>query len=133
MQSSVLKEKTQSFIDGYIEYDIDYYKLINGSIDTSYNVQCIYYLLTKDHQQIIEKSYKDTIFKQPIDMFEYLSRNLTPSFNINKNTIVYYWDTYNKTHTTYSSFFNEKNKEHQVINLLPFNKKAEKLFEILNI
>ena len=89
-------------------------------------------MLTKDHQQIIENSYKDTIFKQPIDMFEYLSRNLTPSFNINKNTIVYYWDTCNKTHKTYSNFFDEENHKHQLINLLPFNKKAEKLFEILN-
>jgi len=127
-----IKEKTQTFIQSYVEYDnVNYYNLVNGFIDTSYNVQCIYYLLTKEHQNIIKNVYEKTIIKEPLDMFEYLSRNFTPSFNIDKNTIVYYWDTDNKEHKMYSNFFDENNKNHTLINILPFNKKANKLFELI--
>ena len=65
-------------------------------------------------------------------MFEYLSRNFTPSFNINNETIVYYWDTDNKSHKKFVKFFDDKNPIHQSINSLPFNTKADKLFELLN-
>ena len=125
-----LKEKTIYFVDAYVEYDnINYFNLVNGCLDTGYNIQCIYYLLTKDHQNIIQKSYEHTIPKEPIDMFEYLSRNFTPSFNINNDTVVYYWDIDNKIHKKITNFFNESNN---IINVLPFNKKAEKLYELIN-
>jgi hypothetical protein len=126
-----LKEKTQSFVEAYVEYDnLNYFNMVNGFIDIGYNIQCIYYLLTKDHQKIIKNVYDKTIPKQPIDMFEYLSRNFTPSFHINKYTIVYYWDSDNKNHTKYENFYDESNKKHSEINILPFNLKPQRLFEI---
>lgn len=125
-----LKEKTLSFINSYVEYDnINYFNLVNGCLDTGFNIQCIYYLLTKEHQNIIQKSYKNTIPKEPIDMFEYLSRNFTPSFTIDNNTIVYYWDIDNKINKKIN--FNEKKLDSD-INILPFNKKADKLYELIN-
>jgi hypothetical protein len=127
-----LKEKTQSYTQAYVEYDnINYYNLIDGFIETGYNIQSIYYLLTKDHQDIISSSYENTIPKNPVDMFHYISRNFTPSFDINENTIVYYWDMDNKTHKKFTNFFNENDKKHSIINTLPFNKKANKLFDII--
>ena len=128
-----LKEKTQSFVEAYVEYDnVNYFNMVNGFIEIGYNIQCIYYLLTKDHQKIIKDVYEKTVPKQPIDMFEYLSRNFTPSFHFDKDTIVYYWDTDDKVHKKYINFYNELDKRHSEINILPFNKKAERLFEILN-
>jgi len=127
-----LKEKTQSHIESYVEYDnINYFNLVHGFIETGTNVQSIYYLLTKDHQKIIKDAYKDTILKKPVDMYEYLSRNVTPSFNINKDTIVYYWDTDNKMNKKHVNFFNENDKNYTDVNTLPFNKKAEKIFQLL--
>jgi len=128
-----LKEKTQTYVESYVEYDnVDYFKLVNGLIDTGLNVQSIYYLLTKDHQDIIKKSYENTVPKQPIDMFEYISRNFTPSFHIERDTVVYYWDSDNKYHKKFCNFYDENNYKHQEINNLPFNLKAERLFKICN-
>ena len=105
--------------------------MVNGFIEIGYNIQCIYYLLTKDHQKIIKNVYEKTVPKQPTDMFEYLSRNFTPSFNIDKDTIVYYWDTDNKVHKKFTNFYDNSDERHSEIDMLPFNKKAERLFEIL--
>ena len=128
-----LKEKTESFIDTYIEFDnVNYFNMVNGFIEIGQNIQAIYYLLTKEHQTIINNAYEKTIIKTPIDMFEYISRNFTPSFNINKDTVLYYWDTDNKLHKKYEQFFNENDEKHCQINILPFNKKADLLFELIN-
>ena len=127
-----LKEKTQSFVEAYVEYDnLNYFNIVNGFIEIGYNIQCIYYLLTKDHQKIIKNVYEKTIPKQPIDMFEYLSRNFTPSFHFDKDTIVYYWDTDNKIHKKYEKFYNESDKRYNQLNILPFNMKAERLYDLL--
>ena len=128
-----LKEKTESFIDTYVEFDnVNYFNIINGFIEIGQNIQAIYYLLTKDHQNIIRQSYENTVIKTPIDMFEYISRNFTPSFHINNNTVLYYWDTDNKHHKKYENFFDENNKNNSKINILPFNMKADFLFELIN-
>ena len=65
-------------------------------------------------------------------MYEYLSRNFTPTFNINNNTLVYYWDTDNKIHKKYSNIFNDENESNKM-NILPFNMKAEYLCKLLNL
>ena len=128
-----LKEKTQSFIEAYIEFDnVNYFIMIDSFIHIGKNIQAIYYLLTKEHQSIIDTVYETTIIKNPVDMFEYISRNFTPSFNINKNTVVYYWDSDNEIHKKYENFYNESDKRYSEINMLPFNIKAERLYNLLN-
>jgi hypothetical protein len=127
-----LKEKTHSFIDSYVEFDTDinYYNLINGILDSSKLIQSIYYLLTKDHQNILKECYKDTTIKQPIDMFEYISRNFTPSFHIDKNTIVYYWNIDNKSHQ--KILLNKYDENYfDSFNKLSFNKKANYLVNLI--
>ena len=123
-----LKEKTEYYIETYIEFDIDYKKLVDGLIDSAYIVQSIYYILTKNHKDIIENCYKKTIPKQPVDIFKYISRNFTPSFDITPETVVYYWDIDNKKFSKHNDFWNS---EYKYINILPFNKKAEELYKII--
>ena len=124
-----LKEKTEYYIETYIEFDIDYKKLVNGLLDSAYIVQSIYYVLTKNHKDIIEKCYQKTIPKQPVDIFKYISRNFTPSFDITPETVVYYWDIDNKQFSKHTDI--GKSNQYDYINILPFNKKAEELYKII--
>ena len=123
-----LKEKTEYYIKTYVEYDVNYKKLVNGLLDSAYIVQCIYYLLTKNHQDIIQTSYEKTIAKTPIDFFTYISRNFTPSFDFTKDSIIYYWDIDNKKSKKISNCWRE---EYEYINTLPFNQKADELYKII--
>lgn len=123
-----LKEKTEYYIETYIEFDIDYKKLVNGLLDSAYIVQSIYYILTKNHKDIIDKCYQKTIPKQPVDIFKYISRNFTPSFDITPETIVYYWDIDNKKFSKHNNFWSS---DYKYINILPFNKKADALYKII--
>jgi hypothetical protein len=63
-------------------------------------------------------------------MFEYISRNFTPSFDIKRDTIVYYWNIDDKS---YKKFLLTEYNENQfnIINKLPFNKKSNYLFNLL--
>ena len=124
-----LKEKTEYYIETYIEFDIDYKKLVDGLLDSAYIVQSIYYVLTKNHKDIIEKCYQKTIPKQPVDIFKYISRNFTPSFDITPETVVYYWDIDNKQFSKHTDI--GKSNQYDYINILPFNKKAEELYKII--
>ena len=123
-----LKEKTEYYIETYIEFDINYKKLVDGLINSAYIAQSIYYILTKNHKDIINECYQKTIPKQPVDIFKYISRNFTPSFDITPETVVYYWDIDNKNFTKYDI---GKCKEYDHINILPFNKKADELYKII--
>lgn len=123
-----LKEKTEYYIETYIEFDINYKKLVDGLINSAYIAQSIYYILTKNHKDIINECYQKTIPKQPVDIFKYISRNFTPSFDITPETVVYYWDIDNKNFTKYDL---GKSKDYDHINILPFNKKADELYKII--
>ena len=75
-----------------INYNIYYEKLISSAISLGQNMETIYYDQSQDHLDIIDDCYDKTIPKFPIDMYRYLEKNLTPHFELDKKTVVYFWN-----------------------------------------
>ncbi len=76
----------------YINYDINYEKLLLSSIVLAENLETDYFNLLLKHKHIIKNSYDKTVVKNPLDMMSYIVKNITPHFNIKKDTIVYTWN-----------------------------------------
>lgn len=79
-----------------INYDIDYEKLLVSAITFSEILESNYYDLIEEHKYLLIDKYDKTIVKSPIDMYIYISRNMTPNYYVDKNTIIYFWDIDNK-------------------------------------
>jgi hypothetical protein len=80
-----------------VEYNINYEKLLVSGIVLSERLETNYYEMIEENKNIINELYEKTIVKSPIDMFRYISRNMTPHFDIDKNTLIYFWDADNET------------------------------------
>ena len=93
-----LKEIISPVLKENIFYDnVDYEKMLLSLIVFGEKLESVYYELIKHHKEIIKDKYKKTSINSPLDMFKYISKNITPHFNINNETIVYIWDTDNKS------------------------------------
>ena len=76
---------------------IDYEKLLLGCIVFSERLETCYRELIDDNNKEIERVYEKTKIKTPIDIFSYNSKNLTPHFEIDNETVIYYWDIDSET------------------------------------
>lgn len=90
----ILRESISTVLKDNVVYEkVDYEKLLISSIVFGEKLESVYFELIQDHRELINEKYKRTVVDSPIDMFTYISKNLTPHFNIDKDTIVYIWDT----------------------------------------
>ena len=90
----LIKESISTVLKENVYFDkINYEKLLISAIVFGEKLETIYYDHIEDHRELINEKYKRTVVDSPIDMFTYISKNLTPHFTIDKNTVVYIWDT----------------------------------------
>lgn len=75
-----------------VNYDINYEKLLVSGIVFSERLETNYYEMIEENKSLIDRVYEKTLVKSPIDMVCYIGRNMTPHFNIDNETVVYYWD-----------------------------------------
>lgn len=89
-----VKDSISTVLKDNVFYDkIDYEKLLISAIVFGEKLESVYHELIEEHREFIDERYNRTVVESPIDMFIYISKNLTPHFNIDKNTVVYIWDT----------------------------------------
>lgn len=103
-KSLIIDKFKQHFIDttskvltNNIEYDINYEKLLLSGIVFSERLETNYYDMIEENKNLINELYEKTIAKSPVDMVQYIGRNMTPHFDIDKDTLIYYWDADNET------------------------------------
>lgn len=75
-----------------INFDINYEKLYFSALVLSEVLESNYKELISNHQEILKNIYQMTLVKNPIDMFKYIQRNMTPSFRVDEKTIFHLWD-----------------------------------------
>lgn len=86
------KQKISTVLKHNVNYDINYEKLLVAGIVFSEVLETQYYEMIEENNNVIKEAYEKTLIKSPIDMVLYIGRNMTPHFDIDKETIVYYWD-----------------------------------------
>lgn len=90
----LVKESISTVLKDNVLYSgVDYEKILISLIVFGEKLESVYFELIEEHRELINEKYKRTVVDSPIDMFVYISKNITPHFNIDKNTIVYIWDT----------------------------------------
>ena len=111
---------------------INYEKLLLSGKVFGERLSSVYYSLIEENNNYIKNKYEKTIIKSPVDIFNYIGRNMTPHFLLNNNTIIYYWnidDEYNKKLNCGKLSKTILNK----INNSFFTQKAELLVKELNL
>lgn len=83
----------------FVPKDFNFEKFIFSAIDVAEVLSSHYYNYTKKNVEIINDSYMKTDIKSPIDIIEFLIQNATPSFDLNKDSKIYVWNTVNQTKT----------------------------------
>ncbi len=128
---TLLQTRLSEVINENINYnEIDYEKLIKSGIELGKTLSHIYHKLISDHMIYIKTKYDKTQIKNPLDMFLYLSKNMTPHFTLNKETIVYCWDIEDEQRSKYSCDKLTSNDLNN-INQEYFSKKGELLNYLL--
>lgn len=89
--------KVSKVLDDNVEYDINYEKILLSGIVFSERLETNYYDMIEENKNLIDELYEKTIVKSPVDMVNYIGRNMTPHFDIDKDTIIYYWNADNET------------------------------------
>jgi len=127
----LLKESISTVLKDNVFYDkVDYEKFLISAIVFGEKLESLYYELIEEHREFIGKKYKKTVVDSPIDMFLYISKNLTPHFNIDKNTIVYVWDIDNECNKRIScEHLSESNIKR--VNTELYTKKGDVLLSVL--
>jgi hypothetical protein len=92
------KECVSVVLKNNINYDINYEKLLVSGIVFGRRLETNYYRMIDDNNIVIDECYKKTNVKSPIDIMNYISKNMTPHFILDNNTIVYYWDIDHEMH-----------------------------------
>lgn len=127
----VIKESISSVLKNDVVYSgVDYEKMLISAIVFGERLETIYYELIDEHRELIRERYRKTVVESPIDMFLYISKNLTPHFNIDKNTVVYIWDTdkEEKRRVTCEHLSEENIKR---VNRELYTKKGDLLLEVI--
>jgi hypothetical protein len=127
-----LKSTISEILSNNVNYDIDYEILMRSGIELGNSIESIYYELSQEHLNIINDCYEKTIVKSPVDMYTYLSQNMTPYFNIDNETIVYYWNC-DEEYSTKTSCTKLSVSSISEINSSPFTEKANKIAFYLSL
>lgn len=85
--------KTYSYKLGLKDFNSE--KILKSANILSKQLSSNIYPLIKEHLEIINDGYDkiEKNFSSPIDMFHFIYQNLTPTFKINKDTMIYIWNT----------------------------------------
>lgn len=125
-----IKDNISCVLKDNVNYDIDYEKIFVSAIVFGEKLETIYYDLIEEHKEYIDKKYDQTIVDSPLDMFMYISKNLTPHFEINKDTIIYEWDVDNEKNRKISCNLSESSI--RKINKECFTNKGDVLARLLS-
>jgi len=120
------------FVDELIiirDKSVNWIRLINSAKKFGKALSTNYYRLRSKHQELIDYCYRKTIVKTPIDIFNYLARNLTPNYYVDSDNTIEFWNIDDKTHTKHTIHLNPE--QITTINTLPFGKKGEELWKLI--
>lgn len=118
-------------IQEFVDFEeVDYEKLLISAIVLTERLESNYSELIQDHQKIIDDAYSKTVVKSPLDVMVYMAKNLTPHFEIDKDTIVYVWDADKETNKKFNC---SKLKEDDIkkVNSSYFIRKGDVLLSLL--
>lgn len=87
-KKSVVLDISTVINDG-INFDVDYEKILLSGIVLSGVLESNYKELISENVNYINGLYGETHVKSPIDLVRYISRNMTPSYTADKNTLFY--------------------------------------------
>lgn len=128
---SQLKIRVNSVVDNYIYFEkIKFNELFTYTLQFVEKINHNYEQFVNKNNEFIHTQYSKTVVKSPLDLMLYYSKNLTPHFEIDKNTIVYIWDS-DKECSKKVTLENISEEDLERVNYERFNDKGEVLFNYL--